>query len=766
MADDVKDIYVSTDAGTEWQSLSALAAEQVGDPKLPIESVDGTVKLSDSAASFVVSTGGTERLKVKPASYGSAAVTIGEDHLHSIGGISIKNDPTQVNYTAQMQMRFVDENGKYAYVGCSEPRFALGGGNALVDGGVLFVGHDSGNSVLFSGSGDVIIAIGGLANASERVRITDDAAIFKNQIRTPSVRGLVDSDAQVTLGGQATLKAGDGSAYVPTDDASLLTKGSLSGENGLVALPVSSTDGTVTLQSPAADEFEVELAGEMKLRITENDIQASPGYQPQSDTSLVTKRFLYGQGGGSTPIVPPGQNSGAIWQTRVVDQSGYANSQVRLQNNVLACDGIFTIGPAWSANGVDWFDSGSGSGSWEEKELSWDNGHFIVKGDIGMYMSGSGAAFSYNMQNWVSIGNAGPEIGNAGAWTDKSPVIYWNNDFFLSKLDTSGSNADDDSGRIPSTRSNPRADQGPWIAFSRFDYSTARWSVTRKEAEIWFAGQTSKLDKLGKDDLPDIRYTCSKPDGTMVLGVQEPFSYNVSSPDTAQRLCYIKTNANQDVDSVDNAYQASWEVIPQFSNFDAGDIQGIAYDQSNDRWVFITAQLAYSCQGNPSNATWRSQPLPLTANWSDGFHHNGIEFIATASATNANVGIYSADGLGWQATYDIETNSEYTACGTNGRSILSGIDTSLAATFTYAITPVHVTSGTTTADVNLNEPVDTSAAYAERTGRATLLTQEDANGYFDEEIKQRAIVVTLKQAEYDAIPSGQLESNTLYCITD
>jgi hypothetical protein len=77
-----------------------------------------------------------------------------------------------------------------------------------------------------------------------------------------------------------------------------------------------------------------------------------------------------------------------------------------------------------------------------------------------------------------------------------------------------------------------------------------------------------------------------------------------------------------------------------------------------------------------------------------------------------------------------------------------------------------VNSGTTTADVNLNEPVDTSSAYAERTGRATLLTQEDANGYFDEEIKLRAIVVTLKQAEYDAIPSGQLNSNTLYCITD
>jgi hypothetical protein len=63
MADDVQDIYVSTDAGTEWQSLSALAAEQV-DAKLPIESVDGTVKLDGAYSVFTVSTGGQERVVV------------------------------------------------------------------------------------------------------------------------------------------------------------------------------------------------------------------------------------------------------------------------------------------------------------------------------------------------------------------------------------------------------------------------------------------------------------------------------------------------------------------------------------------------------------------------------------------------------------------------------------------------------------------------------------------------------------------------------
>jgi hypothetical protein len=47
---------------------------------------------------------------------------------------------------------------------------------------------------------------------------------FESELQTPSVRGLAGTDAQVTLGQQATLKAVDGSEYVPTNPASLATK--------------------------------------------------------------------------------------------------------------------------------------------------------------------------------------------------------------------------------------------------------------------------------------------------------------------------------------------------------------------------------------------------------------------------------------------------------------------------------------------------------------------------------------------------------------
>ena len=70
-------------------------------------------------------------------------------------------------------------------------------------------------------------------------------------------------------------------------------------------------------------------------------------------------------------------------------------------------------------------------------------------------------------------------------------------------------------------------------------------------------------------------------------------------------------------------------------------------------------------------------------------------------------------------------------------------------------------SGTTTGDVELTEPVDTGDD--KRSTRKLLTTQKDANEYFAEEIAKRAVVVTLTQAEYNALSPP--DENTLYLIT-
>ena len=72
----------------------------------------------------------------------------------------------------------------------------------------------------------------------------------------------------------------------------------------------------------------------------------------------------------------------------------------------------------------------------------------------------------------------------------------------------------------------------------------------------------------------------------------------------------------------------------------------------------------------------------------------------------------------------------------------------------------------TTATLPLGTPVDTrAAADAEVSPLARLETQADANSYFNEEIQKRAVVVTLTQDAYDAIPADEIDDSTLYLIT-
>jgi hypothetical protein len=189
--------YSSTDLITKDEHLvtKGWVTANGASGNLPISSTDDKVTLSDDDGTFQIETGDPTaspsekllRVSVKPASDGSAAVTVGEEHAQSIGGISVKNDPTKVTYTSQMQVRFVDENGKYAYTGLTEPRFNGGSTNALISGGVFYAGHDNGDALIFSKTNDVIVATGGLTASNERLRVTDDAAIFDGQIQTNTI---------------------------------------------------------------------------------------------------------------------------------------------------------------------------------------------------------------------------------------------------------------------------------------------------------------------------------------------------------------------------------------------------------------------------------------------------------------------------------------------------------------------------------------------------------------------------------------------------
>jgi hypothetical protein len=233
MADDVQDIYVSTDAGTEWQSLSALAAEQV-DAKLPIESVDGTVVVDGAASVFTVSTGGEEHFTLRPDGHigqgyaGQANINYaiyqgfgisGQEQLGFLAApkfdgqpaircVSVESQPLFTDVVANNVVHFSardDRGGNKPFAG-KQTGFFVG---ALTKSSTQNIGFDS--------------AVSGVDNFAFLASGTSPSR-FNGGIVTASVSGPVGTDASLTLGGQATLTAGDGSEYVPTDSASIATK--------------------------------------------------------------------------------------------------------------------------------------------------------------------------------------------------------------------------------------------------------------------------------------------------------------------------------------------------------------------------------------------------------------------------------------------------------------------------------------------------------------------------------------------------------------
>ena len=544
----------------------------------------------------------------------------------------------------------------------------------------------------------------------------------------------------LTIKGDGSILAQDG--YVPNAETSLITKGWLAENGASGELPISSEDASVTLQSPAEDEFELELAGEMQLRITDKDIQASVGYEGLSDNSLITRSMLYGYGEGGTPISPPGYNSGESWES--VD---YPNaSQINGPHITVAADGIFSNGGAWSVNGEDWFATTSRIDGLGIYPIAYSSGAYITY-----------RYFSYDMKNWAEIRRVGI-----------TAPFFWQGYFFCAATGgvvSSGGQSTGSGSWGPGTRPGYGRTISPDrpVLPAAFNYRIFRAATSDWEVPTYDWAIKPLADDVvdGADQYPFMIYhQSSKPDGTMTLASQE-----MNSNLTDKRICYIADNPNI---TVDRPWAWEFVQVPGLTEISGTALKGIAYDESEDRWVVLTDAFSFVCRGNPTTSTWRKYPLPNAGDWCENFHFNGENFIAVTSATGSNLCISSSDGENWlrSTSINIASDSNY-LCGTNGRSLLvTPYSSSTQPTPPMQLTGGLEITGPTTAEVILTEPVETNAAYTQRTGRATLTTQSDANVYFDDAINLRAFVVTLTQTEYDAIPSDQLDDQTLYCITD
>ena len=187
--------------GDSFISLTELTAAQV-DCNLPIESTDGSVALESTGdKEFQITIGSQSRVRSKatiPLSVNTGLTTTGatlQKWLYS------SDESVQAKFNMDLQQAVGSSTVSYAFV--------------VTDNSVTA-------EALRIGKDEFTVSTGG----AERVKVDAAGNLIANvQIQTPSITGLVPaSDAEITLGSQATLKAGDGSEYVPTNSASIATK--------------------------------------------------------------------------------------------------------------------------------------------------------------------------------------------------------------------------------------------------------------------------------------------------------------------------------------------------------------------------------------------------------------------------------------------------------------------------------------------------------------------------------------------------------------
>ena len=200
MADDITDVYIATEAGDAgWQSLSALAAEQV-DAKLPIESADGTVKLASLAQkSFSVQVGDKGNLSSQLI-VDSTAVRIKQGSANSIVVTAVPEEPN-----SWLRFNGSDAAGFFGYEQAAEKfrildsvatasafEFETNTGNLYVTGQVQTdkITSKAGASPSGGVSGDATIGLGShiTFNANAAGTAEDLVAVFSSF--TSTQRGL------------------------------------------------------------------------------------------------------------------------------------------------------------------------------------------------------------------------------------------------------------------------------------------------------------------------------------------------------------------------------------------------------------------------------------------------------------------------------------------------------------------------------------------------------------------------------------------------
>ena len=425
-----------------------------------------------------------------------------------------------------------------------------------------------------------------------------------------------------------------------------------------------------------------------RLRITDTDIKAADGYEPQTDDSLVTKGWVESQ----RPPLPPAQIQSDWNEDDFAKESYIFNKPTSLSQftNDLDISNEIEYGTPTSSTAPD-----SPSGA-----TLYDNMYLYVKGSswrkTALYpldSSGGGSVFPIPQpgQNsgevWVTdqftsgssvkvneaaVSRAGNVFYLANSWSVDGERWYqcvWN---------YSGGQTTQSYGVVSKQCRAAAYGNGLYTGHYGYSYDGQSWNLYAGnyqaygscffwEGKHWSWGGQQYFDGDG-----------------MVSNSNPNLSGNVGScpivkhsTDTLMMLDLMSEGGDQERGTVKrfvgSMETGSWQQQGAGNADFLQNVYGIAWDGLADIWVFITNSKAYvqKTSGSFIKSNFDEIELPTNSTWA-GLTHDGNRFVAIAKTAGANVSIWSEDGRTWTASNNLTNPGLNNVAGFNGRVIGAG----------------------------------------------------------------------------------------------
>jgi hypothetical protein len=507
--------------------------------------------------------------------------------------------------------------------------------------------------------------------------------------------------------------------------------------------------GTVHTPSIAASDDEgdnaaIEFGSEL---LTSN-------YTPVSDNAIATVGYIQevlSGGIGDDNSQLPGNGGNSYWQNiKIIQQLKKDNEPpitVQEYGFMTACDGIFSDGLHWSADGENWNTSNPSLNRALFRENTWSNGEYglrTVKSPAeGLYYSPLGGGhYSYDMKTWTATYRFQQAFYFDGKIRGKLGENYFD-------VTVPGSALPAKAPKIPVNFINSPSYYKGMADNGVGDYAMAVLYIPAESANVL--------------------YLLSPDDGTNDWG-WEP----VTLPSEPENILFAKdkwwvfcSDKVYAIDDVSSPGTATVYDLPVAANWDLVTSDGVSIMAANS-----DASVSVFLQGDSAEFRQSLNFVNKTTLRVLSGTNGRTLFSMAYSQSEQEEEVVADDGSSTTVTWTYDVR-EYLRTGIGNAfgnpDLIIGGGTLAPSDSVYLAEPVDTEEQNGWWDLYPTRRFRSDAPDAWFDEPATIRTQEQANSLFSNKIYQlsheKPNVVVLSQAEYDAIPADEIADNTLYLIT-